>query len=222
MRHAEKKLREDPEIFHDTLPVEGYAPFLEHGTRFAYGSESQVYKNKRIAAIQAMSVTGGIRLAAVFLSRFPAIASMRSVYVPTPAAEEDIAALRDGGLDVRMIRYLDHKTGLVDWDGFREDLQAAQPRSVVLLHVSGSIPTGAELTASQWRMLTALLQEKHVIPLVVMAFQGLSSGDTNRDAQPLRFMVHEGLPVVLVQGFDAVSWNCVVIQLTPGNGPVRR
>lgn len=42
-----------------------------------------------------------------------------------------------------------------------------------------------------------------MIPLVIMAFQGLSSGDTNRDAQALRFMVHEGLPVVLVQNFDA-------------------
>lgn len=42
-----------------------------------------------------------------------------------------------------------------------------------------------------------------MVPLVIMAFQGLSSGDTNRDAQALRFMVHEGLPVVLVQNFDA-------------------
>jgi aspartate aminotransferase len=38
-----------------------------------------------------------------------------------------------------------------------------------------------------------------------MAFQGLASGDVARDAQPLRFMVHEGLPVVLCQSFDAVS-----------------
>jgi hypothetical protein len=35
--------------------------------------------------------------------------------------------------------------------------------------------------------------------------QGLASGDVNRDAQPLRFMIHEGVPVVLVQSFDAVS-----------------
>jgi hypothetical protein len=48
-------------------------------------------------------------------------------------------------------------------------------------------------------------QERQLIPLCVMAFQGLSSGDVNRDAQPLRFMVHEGLPLVLAQSFDAVS-----------------
>lgn len=203
VKHAETRLREDPDLFNETLPIEGYAPFLDLGTRFGYGEDSVVYKNKRVAAIQAMSVTGGLRMAAIFLSRFPATASMRSVLVQTPAAEEDIAALRDGGLDVKMIRFLDHKTGLVDWDGFREDLQAAPPRSAVLLHISGNTPTGAELTPQQWRQLTSLLQEKHLIPLAIMAYQGLSSGDTNRDAQPLRFMVHEGLPVVLVQGFDS-------------------
>ncbi|KLT39975.1 PLP-dependent transferase [Cutaneotrichosporon oleaginosum] len=203
VKHAEKKLREDPDLFNVTLPIEGYAPFLDLGTRLGYGEDSVAYKNKRIAAIQTMSVTGGLRMAAIFLSRFPATASMRSVLVQTPAAEEDIAALRDGGLDVKMIRFLDHKTGLVDWDGFREDLQSAPPRSAVLLHISGGLPTGADLTAQQWRQLTTLLLEKHLIPLAVMAYQGLSSGDTNRDAQPLRYMVHEGLPVVLVQGFDS-------------------
>ena len=44
-----------------------------------------------------------------------------------------------------------------------------------------------------------------MIPLVVMTSQGLASGDVNRDAQPLRFMIHEGVPVVLVQSFDTVS-----------------
>lgn len=44
-----------------------------------------------------------------------------------------------------------------------------------------------------------------MIPLVVMASQGLASGNVNRDAQPLRFMIHEGVPVVLIQSFDAVS-----------------
>jgi aspartate aminotransferase len=92
---------------------------------------------------------------------------------------------------------------------------------VVLLHISGTMPTGAELNASQWRLLSTILQvgnaitvilrcaddkqERQLIPLCVMAFQGLSSGDVNRDAQPLRFMVHEGLPLVLAQSFDAVS-----------------
>lgn len=37
-----------------------------------------------------------------------------------------------------------------------------------------------------------------------MASQGLATGDVDKDAQPLRFMIHEALPVVLVQSFDAM------------------
>ena len=44
-----------------------------------------------------------------------------------------------------------------------------------------------------------------------MTSQGLASGDVNRDAQPLRFMIHEGVPVVLVQSFDTVSSVSLVV-----------
>lgn len=42
------------------------------------------------------------------------------------------------------------------------------------------------------------------MPFFVLAFQGLTSGNVEKDAQPLRYMVHLGLPVVLAQSFDAV------------------
>lgn len=204
VKYAEKKMREDSAFSHESLPIEGYAPFLDSATRFAYGEDSPVIRHKRVAAIQAMSITGALRLASTFLTRFPVPTGQRSIYIPNPTSDEDIAALKDGGLDIKVFRYLDQKHGMVDWDGMRDDLQAASPRSAVLLFVSGSVPTGAEFTAPQWRMVTSLLQERQLIPVVVMAFQGLSSGDVNRDAQPLRFMVHESVPVVLVQSFDAM------------------
>ncbi|KAL7424869.1 aspartate transaminase aat1 [Cryptotrichosporon argae] len=203
VRHVDKILRAESMLLEAT-PIEGHAGFLDVGTRFAYGEDSAAYKNKRISAIQAVSLTGAIRLAATFVSRFPPSLT-RSIYVPEPTAEEDQTALRDAGLDIKYYRYLDGKTGAVDWSALKDDLSAAPPRSAVLLHVSGSLPTGVELTAPQWRLMTALLQERQLIPLVVMAFQGLTSGDTNRDAQPVRFMVHESVPVVLAQSFEAMT-----------------
>lgn len=89
------------------------------------------------------------------------------------------------------------------------------------MYVSGSIPTGMELNPTQWRMMTTLLlvsflfllvgivadinQQRQLIPLCILAFQGLSSGNIDTDSQPIKFMVHEGLPVVVIQSFDAVS-----------------
>ncbi|WWC65708.1 uncharacterized protein I303_108329 [Kwoniella dejecticola CBS 10117] len=204
VRYVEKNLRNENILAREALPIEGYAPFLDAGVKFAYGAESQAYRHKRIAAIQGFSLTGALRLAATFLSRFPPIPATKTIFVPSPTADEDTKALQDAGLEIRSFRFLDYKTGSVDWDGLRADLQDAPLKSIVLLQVSGSMPSGAELTTNQWRLLAALLQERGLIPLVMMAFQGLSTGDTNRDAQALRFMVHEGLPVVLVQSFDAM------------------
>lgn len=63
-----------------------------------------------------------------------------------------------------MFRFRDNSAGGIDWDGLREDLQEATPRSAVLLHVSGSIPSGAEFTAPQWRLLTAILHVSLPLP----------------------------------------------------------
>ncbi|KAK4687119.1 hypothetical protein P7C73_g3003, partial [Tremellales sp. Uapishka_1] len=205
VRYAEKNLLRNENILaKEALPIHGYAPFIEAGIKFAYGADSVALREKRISAIQAISITGALRLAAVFLSRFPTSSTGKICYIPSPMMEDDTVAIREAGLEPRTFRFFDRKSGGVDWEGLREDLQAAVPKSVVLLQVSGSTPTGAELSAGQWRLLTTIIQERQLIPLFLMSFQGLSSGDTNRDAQPLRFMVHEGLPVVLCQSFDAM------------------
>jgi len=41
-----------------------------------------------------------------------------------------------------------------------------------------------------------------------MEYQGLSSGNVDRDAQPLRTMAQKRIPLVLAQTFDAVSQLC--------------
>ncbi len=182
--------------------------------------------------MQTLSLTGALRLGATFLSRHPSHPPLKSIYIPTPTVEEDAWALKDAGLEIRLYRFYDKKTGLVDWEGMNEDLHNAPDASIVLLHVGGSSPTGAELTAPQWRLLTELVKvrqvtfchlapiavkkaddlsrlsdmqrKKHII-FAVMEFQGLATGDPDKDAQPLRLLAHENVPLVLAQNFDAVS-----------------
>jgi aspartate aminotransferase len=116
-----------------------------------------------------------MRLAGTFLARFPAPPG-RQVFIPNPTTEEDATALRDAGLEIRHYRFLDRKNGGVDFDGLKEDLgvsvrtgfrrirakcrrlQSAPEKSAVLLFVSGSIPTGTELTNAQWKILITILK----------------------------------------------------------------
>jgi len=113
-----------------------------------------------------------MNLASSFLSRFPPTANGRAIYVPNPTLPEDLVSLKASGMEIRQFRFLDQRQGGIDWEGLREDLmvsktyeilgcklilQYAPVRSAVLLHVSGSAPTGAEFTAPQWRHLTTIL-----------------------------------------------------------------
>lgn len=176
VRYAEKQLHSESMVSREALPIEGHAPFLDAGVKFAYGGDSHPYRHKRvnlifvvqllrrstnkfqIAAVQAVSLTGALRLAGTFLSRFPTLPPTKTVFIPSPTTDEDVAALQDAGLEIRSFRFLDLKTGGVDWESLREDLQDAPMKSIVLLHVSGSVPSGAELTTNQWRLLASLLQ----------------------------------------------------------------
>ena len=42
----------------------------------------------------------------------------------------------------------------------------APANSAVLLHVSGSSPTGAELTAHQWRLVATILRVSKIHPIL--------------------------------------------------------
>jgi aspartate aminotransferase len=105
-----------------------------------------------------MSVTGALKLGATFLSRFPAHPAPKVIYIPNPTIEEEAWALREAGLEIRLYRFFDRRTGGVDWEGMREDLQNAPHQSIILMHVGGSTPTGAELTAAQWRLITEVIK----------------------------------------------------------------
>ncbi|KAJ9098177.1 hypothetical protein QFC21_004506 [Naganishia friedmannii] len=173
------------------------------GIRMAYGSDSKPYREARIAAIQATSVTGALRLGGTFLARFPLHLGMKSVFVPNPTTGEDARALHEAGLDVKLYRFFDRAHGGVDFAGMCEDLARAPEQSIVLLHVSGSSPTGASLIIPQWRTLIDILKAGRHIPFLIMEFQGLASGDPNIDAHPVRYMAQEGIPFMLAQSFDS-------------------
>ncbi|KAK1923721.1 pyridoxal phosphate-dependent transferase [Papiliotrema laurentii] len=201
VRYVEKQMRNESMLAAEALPVWGDDKFLEAGIKFAYGTDEKRYRRDHVSAVQAISLTGALRLAGTFLSRIPSRG--RQVYLPSPSTDEETRTLRDAGLEIRYYRFLDRKTGNVDFDGLREDILTAPERSAILLFVTGSMPTGLDLSLTQWKSLITLLHQRNLIPLVVMAFQGLVTGDPSQDAEPLRLMAHEGLPVVLCQIFDA-------------------
>jgi hypothetical protein len=82
-----------------------------------------------------------------------------------------------------------------------EDLSAAPPGAVVLLHACAHNPTGVDPTPAQWRQLLALLAARRLLPFFDSAYQGFASGDLDADAQAIRMALALGQPMLLAQSY---------------------
>ena len=63
------------------LPMGGSVKMIQESLKLAYGEDSEFIKDKRIAAVQALSGTGACRLFADFQKRF---LPDSQIYIPTP------------------------------------------------------------------------------------------------------------------------------------------
>jgi len=79
-------------------PVQGSEKFLNAATTLAYGPNSKAVREKRIAACQVLSGTGGLRLGFDFFARF--LPKGTAIYMPTPTWQNHHNIARDAGLPV--------------------------------------------------------------------------------------------------------------------------
>ena len=83
--------------------------------------------------------------------------------------------------------YFNHATRAVEFDRMADDLKAAGPGDIVLLHGCCHNPTGANLTEAQWETLTEMALAQGFTPLIDIAYQGFGDG-LAEDAAGLRHM----------------------------------
>ena len=86
-------------------------------------------------------------------------------------------------------------------DGLLADIQNAPDGSIILLHACAHNPTGCDPTMDQWKLIADALEAKGHVAFFDSAYQGFASGDAERDAAALRYVVGRGLPVLLAQSF---------------------
>ena len=128
---------------------------------------------ERLAGVQTPGGTGALRLAA------DAIAKARPgarIHVGTPTWPNHAAIFAACGLEVVPHRQFDVATQRPCFDEVAAALLAASPGDAVLLHGCCHNPTGADFSLDQWREITRLVQERHLLPLIDLAYQGLGAG----------------------------------------------
>ncbi|EDZ47698.1 aromatic amino acid aminotransferase [Rhodobacterales bacterium Y4I] len=148
---------------------------------------------ENIAAAATPGGTGAVRQAFELIK----MANPKArVFVSDPTWPNHVSILNYVGIETVVYRYFDRDTRGVNFDGMMEDLKGAQKGDVVLLHGCCHNPTGANLNEVQWKEVIALLNERGLIPMIDIAYQGFGDG-LEEDALGVR-LVASSCPEVLI------------------------
>eukprot|EP00497_Spongosphaera_streptacantha_P005050 TRINITY_DN598_c0_g1_i1.p1 TRINITY_DN598_c0_g1~~TRINITY_DN598_c0_g1_i1.p1 ORF type:complete len:247 (-),score=37.85 TRINITY_DN598_c0_g1_i1:139-879(-) len=90
----------------------------------------------------------------------------------------------------------------LDIEGMLEDLSAAAPGSVVLLHACAHNPTGVDPSREEWNRIADLMQEKRLIPLFDCAYQGYATGSLSNDRWSVCMFAERGIEMMIAQSYS--------------------
>ncbi|MFT4190364.1 MAG: amino acid aminotransferase [Comamonas sp.] len=194
---AEKQLAEDPKA-RGYLPIDGIAAYDSAVKNLVFGADSEPVQSGRVATIQALGGTGGLKVGADFLKRLNPNAK---VLISDPSWENHRALFTNAGFVVDSYPYYDAARRGVDFEGFLGALQAAEAGTVVVLHACCHNPTGYDITPAQWDQVVAAIKARNLVAFLDMAYQGFGHGIAEDGAVVGKF-VAAGLTFLVSTSFS--------------------
>jgi aspartate aminotransferase len=195
VRKVEQMLANDTTLNKEYLPIDGFPDFRRETAKLLFGPTV----SNKIATVQTLSGTGGVRLGAEFLKKvFP---PGTTALIPNPTWGVHKQIFEGAGMLVKDYRYFDKKTNGLDFEGMTADIRAAPERSVVILHACAHNPTGVDPTLEQWGAIADLIKEKNHLTYFDCAYQGFASGDIDHDAAAVRLFVSKGHLLLAAQSY---------------------
>ena len=155
------------------LPIDGLAAYDAGVKALVFGADSEPVQTARVATVQAIGGTGGLKIGADFLHRLNPRAE---VLISDPSWENHRALFTNAGFLVKNYRYYDAKNRGIDFEGMLADLASAAPGSIAVLHACCHNPTGYDISAAQWDQVVAMCKSRGLLPFLDMAYQGFGYG----------------------------------------------
>jgi len=155
------------------LPIDGIAAYDAAVQGLVFGADSEVLKAKRVATVQALGGTGGLKIGADFLKRLNPGAK---VLISDPSWENHRALFTNAGFPVETYPYYDAANRGIDFSGMLGALNTAPADTVVVLHACCHNPTGYDLTPAQWAQVVEAVKARQLVAFLDMAYQGFGEG----------------------------------------------
>ena len=181
---AEKQLLAAPKA-KGYLPIDGIAAYDAAVQGLVFGADHAAVTGKRVATVQALGGTGGLKVGADFLKKLQPTAK---VLISDPSWENHRALFTNAGFTVEAYPYYDAATRGIRFDAMIATLKASAPGTIVVLHACCHNPTGCDLTPAQWEKIAATCQSGGLVPFLDMAYQGFGKGIAEDGAAVKTFM----------------------------------
>ncbi|MDO8439631.1 MAG: amino acid aminotransferase [Polaromonas sp.] len=169
---AEKAMMQAPKP-RGYLPIDGIAAYDAAVQSLVFGAGSEPVTSGRVATVQALGGTGGLKIGADFLKRLTPAAK---VLISDPSWENHRALFASAGFTVESYPYYDAATRGLNFEGMLAALNAAPAGTIVVLHACCHNPTGYDITAAQWDQVIAAVRAGNLVPFLDMAYQGFGQG----------------------------------------------
>jgi aromatic-amino-acid transaminase len=155
------------------LPIDGIAAYDNAVKGLVFGADSEPVKSGRVATIQAIGGTGGLKVGADFLKK---LAPSAKVLISDPSWENHRALFTHAGFTVETYPYYDAAKRGINFDGMLTALQTAAAGTIVVLHACCHNPTGYDITPAQWDQVIAAVKARSLTAFLDMAYQGFGNG----------------------------------------------
>jgi aromatic-amino-acid transaminase len=180
------------------LPMTGHPAYREAVQHLLFGADHEAVKSGRIATIQTLGGSGGLKVGGDFLKRyFP----NSQVWVSDPTWDNHRAMFEGAGFQVNTYPYYDAATGGLKFDAMLSAIDALPAQSIVLLHACCHNPTGVDLSNDQWLQLIDVIKARKLLPYLDIAYQGFGAG-IEEDAFALRALADAGVSFFVANSFS--------------------
>lgn len=174
------------------LPPLGVAGFRDGIRKMVLGPvDGQV--ESRTAVIQTPGGCGALRVAADMYRR---TSTEDVVYLSNPTWGNHRGLMGAAGLALEEYPYYNPATHELEVDEMLDKLSRIPPQSLIVLQASSHNPTGEDPDADTWKQVIDIIEERGILPLFDLAYQGLGDG-LDEDAAVIRAAA-ERLPEMFV------------------------
>ena len=180
------------------LPIDGIAAYDKAVQRLVFGADAPVLQAGRVATVQTLGGTGGLKVGADLLKKLNPAAS---VLINDPSWENHRALFTNAGFPVESYAYYDADKRGVRFEAMLADLNKAAAGTIVVLHACCHNPSGYDITPAQWDQVITACQTRQLVPFLDLAYQGFGDGIAEDGAVVQQF-INAGLDFFVATSFS--------------------